>query len=416
MRLLVTELSSSVLRDMQRQLLPGHVSETGFIAPGEDLVEVVTRDLRSLGDLGVTPARIADRLASLVEQGHRRAEHDPAARSALNRGAKKAISVGDRFELIAFRYCGFQDCPFGCRDGWDIRDASRDYFLHNARNRHTLGFPGLSIHLIRDHHFFEGNVPHRVDPARAVKVLELAAEPFDCTTPPQGIGEDPPSDISGLIGALDEADAGCWNVAIMQVAAIGADAVPALVHALENAGERARVGAVRALRRIGRAAEPAGPVLIQVLRAETRPGSMAQSVLHSEVATALGVISARGAVPVLIRALQNRSHLCVCAALALGQLEDESAVSPLVEVLMDQDASWVPRCAAAVALGRLGKLAEPAVPSLTTALEFKTAAPGEHWDPRAREAVADALARIADPAAASASTNYEFQYEIWRES
>lgn len=35
-------------------------------------------------------------------------------------------------------------------------------------------FPGLIVHLVRDHHFFEGKgTPYRLEPTTAARVLEL---------------------------------------------------------------------------------------------------------------------------------------------------------------------------------------------------------------------------------------------------
>lgn len=117
--------------------------------------------------------------------------------------------------------------------------------------------------------------------------------------------------------------------------------------------------------------------------------------------------------PALIEALQDKNYLCVCAALALGQLGDSAAVGPLVGVLTDGNKFWVPRGAAAVALGALGKLAESAIPALTEALHYDQASPGETWDERAREAVADALSRIQDPSTTSSLTGKGYRYEMW---
>ena len=52
-----------------------------------------------------------------------------------------------------------------------------DFVITNNRTGETLKGPGLIVHLIRDHHFFEGKQsPYRVDPEKAARVLELVKE------------------------------------------------------------------------------------------------------------------------------------------------------------------------------------------------------------------------------------------------
>ncbi len=48
-----------------------------------------------------------------------------------------------------------------------------DCLLQNVNNGIRLFFPGLIIHLIRDHHFFEGSLKYRVEPEQIIKLLEL---------------------------------------------------------------------------------------------------------------------------------------------------------------------------------------------------------------------------------------------------
>lgn len=219
--------------------------------------------------------------------------------------------------------------------------------------------------------------------------------------------------VTQLIFGLDEPEYRRWSATILDLVAIGEPAVPALTQALTGPTKRVRIGAVRALGRIGHAAGAAVPALIGVVRNGTRPDGAGDPDVQAEAAAALGGIGAREAVPCLVEALRDKNYLCVCAALALGRIKDASAVAPLVGVLMDVDKFWVPRGAAAVALGNLGMLAESAIPALTTALEYDPEAPGETWDLRAREAVVDALSRITDPASPSSLTGKGFRYEMW---
>ena len=56
-----------------------------------------------------------------------------------------------------------------------------DCLLQNIDNGLRLFFPGLIIHLIREHNFFEGSLKYRVEPEQIIKLLEL--EPGHDYTP-----------------------------------------------------------------------------------------------------------------------------------------------------------------------------------------------------------------------------------------
>jgi len=88
-------------------------------------------------------------------------------------------------------------------------------------------------------------------------------------------------------------------------------------------------------------------------------------------------------------------------------------VEPLIAVLQDHDKFWVPRGAAAVALGDLGEMAAAALPALREALKYDCDGAGENWDLRAREAVADAIAHISDTEAVCSLKGKGYRYEMW---
>ena len=76
---------------------------------------------------------------------------------------------------------GFQICPWTpppyrtqCSAGLGIRHGSVDWWLKNLKTSEEIKGPGLIVHLIRDHHFFEGRMsPNRVDPSQLARILEL---------------------------------------------------------------------------------------------------------------------------------------------------------------------------------------------------------------------------------------------------
>ena len=162
---------------------PGEASVSGFLGTGERLTEVVARDQQSLIQSSLAAEQIADRLESIVGQAfrvielsRRRAGERDDLRMSLHAGGKPWILVEGQYLIRARESFGFQDCPFEDADGRHCRRwrwAGHDFKLIDITDRAVLSFPGLSIHLIRDHHFFEGEVPYRVDPLEAARFLGI---------------------------------------------------------------------------------------------------------------------------------------------------------------------------------------------------------------------------------------------------
>jgi HEAT repeat protein len=154
--------------------------------------------------------------------------------------------------------------------------------------------------------------------------------------------------------------------------------------------------------------------LIEILQGPEEPEGPTQvAYRRSAAADALGSLGDPVAVPALVEALKDKNYVSVCAAAALAKIRDPRAVEPLIAVLQDQDKFWVPRGAAAVALGNLGEMATPALPALREAFKYDCDGLGEKWDLRAREAVADAIAHISDAGAVCSLKGKGFRYEMW---
>jgi hypothetical protein len=174
-------------------------SESGFLGANESLYEVVQRDhayvTQRLGPLG--HEKIAFWLSSLSAVCHKRNEdadriqamdeyleqqgHAPQAAQWL---AELRI---DQFEGTSTTYGGNQSCPFWKRvqaidkDGKPMFTESGTPEMDDAMHGCQGGvdyvvwrrdqpdvrfvFCALNVMMIRYHHFYEGSVPHRVDPA-----------------------------------------------------------------------------------------------------------------------------------------------------------------------------------------------------------------------------------------------------------
>lgn len=153
--------------ELERRMCPGALSQTGFLARGEHLAGVLAQDAATLAKLGVTAEQLADALDRLVEA----AEH----------ARPRRVVVDGRFEVEMRAYLGFQMCPWSpdpdhmqCEAGGGVQHGSVDWTIHNLATDQTMRGPGIIIHLMRAHHFFEGpGVPSRVDPQALARLLQL---------------------------------------------------------------------------------------------------------------------------------------------------------------------------------------------------------------------------------------------------
>jgi hypothetical protein len=147
---------------------PGIFSQSGFLGPEESLRAVLESDDAILDQLGLAAETLALRLNALL-----------AAALAIHR----ATTTVSPYTIRIQRYKGPQICPFAPEPHEnpcpgpppsDNRFASIDWNIHNTRNNTHLSGPGLIVHLIHAHHFFEGpQSPYRVDPRALAHLLEL---------------------------------------------------------------------------------------------------------------------------------------------------------------------------------------------------------------------------------------------------
>jgi hypothetical protein len=154
------------LEEVEARMRPGRFSQSGFLGPGESLRDVLDADARALVELGVSARELAERLQSVLDVA-------VASRSTTARV--------ERYKVRVRRYKGAQICPFApephenpCPAGGGLRLASIDWEIRNTRNRVQVSGPGLIVHLIGAHTFFEGpQSPYRVEPRALAELLEL---------------------------------------------------------------------------------------------------------------------------------------------------------------------------------------------------------------------------------------------------
>lgn len=146
---------------------PGVFSESGFLGPEESLTEVLTGDAQALAELQLSREELVAPLEKLIEQ----------AEAAPPRSARLENRIEIRIEVLP----GFQICPWSpephraqCAAGGGVRHASVGWHLRNLHSGDKLSGPGLIVHLIRAHGFFEGRQsPNRVDPRALAQIVEL---------------------------------------------------------------------------------------------------------------------------------------------------------------------------------------------------------------------------------------------------
>ncbi|MFY0529723.1 hypothetical protein ACN28I_43355 [Archangium gephyra] len=148
---------SVTVEELEASLRPGRLSESGFLAPGERLGEVILRDARTLHRLGVRRHELARKLERI---------HQESLEGTL----------GPPWRYDSTAYLGHQEDPFHTLDVYEIRQqGAHDFELfHTGLGPETVLRSGdLLFTLIRRACFFEGAVQHRIDPEKAVRVLGL---------------------------------------------------------------------------------------------------------------------------------------------------------------------------------------------------------------------------------------------------
>jgi len=159
----IYEENSVNIENLEENMIPGKSSDGGFLAVGEKLMEVYKVDKETIKRLGVDYSRIAEELENVIK-----------ASSATEITTYRNLSITKNATF------GWQDCPFGCTDKLELMGlesgntkGSADYHVTNTDTGDELFFSDLHIHLVRDHHFFEGHTKYRLDPEQCIKILRI---------------------------------------------------------------------------------------------------------------------------------------------------------------------------------------------------------------------------------------------------
>jgi hypothetical protein len=198
-------LTTSVL---EKRMRPGGYSTGGFLGEHESLLMVISRDSHTLEILGITFEQIANALEDILRSAFEKREeikkknyqeyarrensepkwhiprfpsvegHETVPRFTINR--LPSIQVGylvrNNLQVFLNQYRGSQSCPWGCDpESWSqAMWGDFDFLIVNRRTGLYFTGPGMIVHLIREHHFFEGSKsPYRVSPTKAALTLGL---------------------------------------------------------------------------------------------------------------------------------------------------------------------------------------------------------------------------------------------------
>lgn len=136
-------------------------------AQGE-IDKIVKSDDLAVQELGVTHEQIASRIEYLIYESKRRAI-DKWVTNRLRRS--RWTIVDNRYMVSRIPMIGELTCPICFGEMDRLADS---YSIENIGTGEKISIPALIVHLIRAHHFYlKVGSPYRLDPRRAVRVLEI---------------------------------------------------------------------------------------------------------------------------------------------------------------------------------------------------------------------------------------------------
>lgn len=157
-------LSPDEVERIQELMQPGILCLDGFLAKDEEhILSVYEKDNELLRDLKITHYQIGKKLSDLAEMVIQSGQH------TLHTDSFTIImSNEDEGETI---------CPFGSNETV-CHKGKRTFTLINHQTTKKFHFSELAIGIIRDHGFFQGKTPYRIDPFEACDALNLLV-PFE---------------------------------------------------------------------------------------------------------------------------------------------------------------------------------------------------------------------------------------------
>jgi len=140
---------------IRNKMLPGNLTRDGFLGDDpRELNEIIADDERLLNKIGITAEEIADRLEYFFDEAYNSFEEE--------------IIIDKTYKIKILSVRGKILCPFSHPVGFPKGMIT----FTNLKYNEILKWTPLNIHMIREHHFFEGrNSTHRLDPEICKKLL-----------------------------------------------------------------------------------------------------------------------------------------------------------------------------------------------------------------------------------------------------
>ena len=168
-------LSEAQLKSIEKQMLPGALSESGFLVQGDSLMDVYGDDKSYLQKVNITYDQIADVLETIAGKTYRKRkllyERNPDG------NIYDDFLIDGRYKVKVQSYMGAQTCPFQDpedKNYYGYQYGSADIFVEDTKTGKKIVYNTLLPHMIRHHHFFESpRVSHRVDPEQIIQMFDI---------------------------------------------------------------------------------------------------------------------------------------------------------------------------------------------------------------------------------------------------
>jgi hypothetical protein len=168
-------------------------SESGFLQKGQKLLNVIKTDEEYLKSVGITNEQIVGYLNHFINKNcifndlkiniTGRYPNIDFLEYIQNKEINDSIKIitlnGIEYEVTSIGYKGYQRCPFAKdpKENYAYRVhhlGSTDYQILNKTTGKSIKFSNLIIHLIADHHFYEGpGCIYRLNPADVIEIFDI---------------------------------------------------------------------------------------------------------------------------------------------------------------------------------------------------------------------------------------------------
>lgn len=174
-QLFIEDLLQEQIAVIEERMRPDRFSYAGFLGENQSLREVIEADTKTLERHGITHKQVGGRLDSLMGQAFRQQELGFRVGSKSLQTPKTGYLIDGFLRVFEVAWMGSQSCPwfYETEPEESCGEGSHDFIVKNEKQGKEIKFPQLMAHLVRDHHFFEGNTSYRLEPENAINVLEL---------------------------------------------------------------------------------------------------------------------------------------------------------------------------------------------------------------------------------------------------